>query len=839
MPALFRECGGGTAIAERTAMHPYRLSPEPEPTDDRGKAARAAAYRASLVRMIVAGGALAVVLVSAPFVVRLLARRAPSAPPELLTAGAAFPVASADLAPSVPLAPLLAADAPEGLAVLDPTETALNLRPGEPITVRFNRPMVEGARVGKPVDAPVLALRPGVRGRTVWTSRSALSFEPAPSEWLRTHAVSMTLAPGVRSLAGEEAPEVDPRTVVFDAGPRLVRGPRAPRLVAGEAAAFEFSGNVDLGALRGQLLAYEVDGGRRTLPLRLTGHPRDAQGDTRVDVAFERLLEPGAQLAVALAPTLANGGGDRPRVFDLELAPRAKIEGIGCPADATQADQCEHQGPPGQVVDIEESLRLLSSVKVAPPPPDAVTVTPPLPHTTLTVEAETRLVLRGEWAPGQVYEVRLNGLADEDGHPLARTAPLAVRSSGQPPAVHTPAGRLAFESDARAELGMRGIHVDRGEVRLARVPEGDELAAVLAPGSWLEATGRDARTIPLLDVLPSARPNRWGNGVLPWGDGARASMVVLGLSADTKAEPPTQSSLTFAQQTDLGVDVKLLPRGARVWVTSVASAQPVPAARVTLADPNGAIVGDATTDAQGVAWVGSATSFVESVSAVRVVAGSDRAVLVVDSRSAIGPRHLGLSPGEQPPPAGAWVASVFTDRGIVRPGDTVHARAVVRVPEQDALHVPEEASAELLLFGPTGEMPLDRRSATLSAFGGIDADFRIDAAAGPGTFRVEVRREGETRAAGTASFVVAHYEPPALRVDLAPSATQLDDRDPLRMDVSASFTFGPAAVGMPGSWTLTTRSSGPSTPSRRSTHGRRAGRWRRARCCSTTRGARA
>lgn len=799
-------------------MHPYRTRPPAAPGDD-AKAARAARYRASKKRLAVACLALGAAVAMAPALARLhRAWRAPQAPPELLTAGAVFPPPGPELQESAPLAPLLAADAPEQLAAVEPTAGALNLRPGEPATVRFNRPMVDGAHVGKPADAPALVFQPPVAGHTVWTSRSTVSFQPTLAAWSRTHVATMSLAPSLRSLAGETPAELDPRTVVFDAGPRVVRGPVSSRLLPGEPASLLFSGQVDAPALRSLMLAYEVGGGQRALPFSVAGRGRDAGGRTRVDVLLGGALEPGAELAIALSPTLA-GGGLGPRVYELEMTPRPKLEGIACPSGATQASQCAFQGPPGQIVDVEESLRLLASNELGQPKGGEVRVTPALPSLSVKVESTDKaqqrlLVVRGDWAPGQVYEVRFAGLTDDEGHALAATPPLAVRSAGRTPQVRWTSGSLAFERDAAAAIPLSAIHVDAGEARVAAVGPGDEIEAALHPGRWVQPHGERATTIPLLALAPSSRANRWGRGTLAWrdraqGGAARASIAVVALLPDAAAVDDAEPPATFAQQTDLGVDAKLLADGGRVWVTSIASGRPVAGASVEIADSDGDVQGRAATDERGVAWVPLPPDLARRVAAVRVTSNDDRAVLVVDSRRAIGPQHLGLTPGASPAAPDAWVATVLTDRGIVRPGEAVHARALVRAARDGeivGLERPEDVDAELLLFGPTDSAPLARRAGKLSAFGTIDADFTVDAAATPGAFRVDVREPSgpaARRAAGSAAFVVGHYVPPALRVDLATPAQDVEDKEPLRVDVAAVHLFGAPAAGLAAHWTVT------------------------------------
>src|SRR5262249_32656244 len=151
-----------------------------------------------------------------------------------------------------------------------------------------------------------------------WTSRNTYSFEPGAETWAASRTAAMTLSSVLRSLAGESVAEVDPRTVVFDAGPRFVRTDRSRRLMPGGPLGLLFSGKVDPGALPAQMLLYEVDGGQRMIPFSVSRRAADAKGLTPVEIALKQALEPGAHLAVALAPPLSHGGS-QPRVVQVEL----------------------------------------------------------------------------------------------------------------------------------------------------------------------------------------------------------------------------------------------------------------------------------------------------------------------------------------------------------------------------------------------------------------------------------------------------------------------------------------------------------------------------------------
>jgi uncharacterized protein YfaS (alpha-2-macroglobulin family) len=218
------------------------------------------------------------------------------------------------------------------------------------------------------------------------------------------------------------------------------------------------------------------------------------------------------------------------------------------------------------------------------------------------------------------------------------------------------------------------------------------------------------------------------------------------------------------------------------------------------------------TDDHGVAWIPlSSGLFLEEGAAVRAVHGDDRAVILVDPRTSLGPQHLRATPGAAPPAADAWEATVFTDRGICRPGETIHAKTVLRANVGGSFAAPSAGDVRFLLFGPSGQAPLDERLVALSPFGTAATDFPVDGAAG--TYRVEVRVPGQEEPAGSTSFQVGEYRPPALRVDLSTPSAHLDDRDRLRVDVTARYFFGPPAAGMSAHWTLV-REPGGAYPGR-------------------------
>lgn len=698
--------------------------------------------------------------------------------------------------------------------MLDLAENAISVTRGSPLVLRFNRPMVDASKVGKPVaDAPA-RFKPAVQATQTWTGRAVLQIEASAGTWEQTRVATLTLSPDLRSLAGDTVPEFEPRTVVFDASPRY-HGRRSERIVPGEAARLLFDGKVNTGELASKMLVYEVDGGRRMMPFTLAEQPRDDKGHVPVDLKPGHTLEPGGKFAVAIAPVLSRGG-THPRVVEFEFAPRPRVEGIGCPIDAKEASQCEHTEPPGRVVDIGEALVLVGSSELKEVTAQSVEILPALAGLKVALEDSKRIVIRGDWTPGQVYQLLLKELKDKEGHPLQRFAPLAVRSNGRAPEVRVSLGRLTFERTATPSLPFAAIHVEEGQLRWAPVPAGREIAAVVQARDLIDLGKKtDALSVPLLSLAPDSKPNRWGKGIFPWieNDPSRSALAVFAFLPDKAEREPESIRTTFAQWTDLGLDAKIMAGGVSIWVTSIDKATPVDGAVVTVADAKGVEVGTARTDANGVAWLGTQAGALSSGAVVRAVQGADRAVMLVDWRASIGPRHVGVKPGEEPAGTDMPVASLFTDRGMCRPGESIHVKAVVRTPGAQPKAI-STGSMRFRLHPPSTQAPAAVKEVALNAFGTAAADFAIDSNREAGAWLVEAWRDPYQQPIGTVSFTVGEYRPPVFRVDLTSESEGLSEGDPLHAVLSAAYPFGPPAAGARAHWTLTRASSGADYPPR-------------------------
>lgn len=727
-------------------------------------------------------------------------------PPGLFDDVEAWPAPEEELPPATPLAPLLVADQPEALAVLSPGEGAMRLRRGEGLSVRFNRPMVDGPAVGREAEGSPLVFEPPLAGTTRWVSRSQLSFAPDPGAWTAdVREVQLRFAPELASLSGEALVDDLERVVVLDGAPRVISYRSSGRVNAGAPLPLVFDAPVSAATLGQELLAYEIGGGQRSLPVSLRPARNQPEDAYRLDVVLRRALEPGARVGLALAPRYLPWAGNSPAVMTYDLAPRPHLEGVDCEDGAIHAGQCRYQGSPGQIVDIGPSLRLLSSARLDGADASDFQIRPALPGMSVRLTphgppGHRLITIRGEWAPDQVYEVRVRGLRTEDGEPVRPLPPLAVRSSGHPATIRVATGRLSFESDAPARMPFAAIHAEPSDVLYRGVAPGEELRALVSPWPFVRDGGAST---PLAPLAPTARANRWGPGEYAWrGDGRESTMAVVAFRPDAATQPGAGHT-AFAQATDLGVTVRANREGLIVWVTSIATAAPIAGAAVVVADAQAQELTRMRTDADGVARIPLERDPLVVAHALLVERGDDRAAVMLDPRSALGPSAMGLTPGAAPETA-ATIATVFADRGAYRPGEGLHAKVLLRRVEGARAAAVRQGSFRVRLVAPSGE-PAREQPFEPSRYGTASVDFDLPAAASLGEWGLEVvRADAPDQVLGRAGLRVAQFRQPTFRVDVDRVAGPVHAGDTIGTNARGTYLFGAPVSRGRAAWRLTT-----------------------------------
>ena len=139
-------------------------------------------------------------------------------------------------------------------------------------------------------------------------------------------------------------------------------------------------------------------------------------------------------------------------------------------------------------------------------------------------------------------------------------------------------------------------------------------------------------------------------------------------------------------------------------------------------------------------------------------------------------------------------AFVWTDRGIYRPGETVHLGLLVRDRNADPV---DGLPAAIHIVRPDGVEVETRKIATPTASGGT-MDYAVPDNAFSGTWTFWVSAGGKDRV-GATEVLVQDFVPPRLEAKASLPAGDVTQGGPIAVDVQASYFYGSPGADLTGS----------------------------------------
>ncbi|OQW96615.1 MAG: hypothetical protein BWK77_04140, partial [Verrucomicrobia bacterium A1] len=241
--------------------------------------------------------------------------------------------------------------------------------------------------------------------------------------------------------------------------------------------------------------------------------------------------------------------------------------------------------------------------------------------------------------------------------------------------------------------------------------------------------------------------------------------------------------------TDLGLSVKRGRDGVLAWVTSLRDAAPVPGVEVTILGRNNAELGRGVSDADGLVFVPlhDVPAEAEPFLAVAEKAG-DLSFLRLPGSEVT--QEKGVD--GQPYLAAGHEAFVFTDRGIYRPGETVHVKALVRDRDQQA---PEPFPTVLRVRRPDGRILRDL-PAMLDELGAAEAAVAVEDFQPTGRYAIELTVPGTFKILGETSVAIEDFVPPQIESSIDLPEGRRNAAAPIAIPVAARHLFGRAADGL-------------------------------------------
>jgi uncharacterized protein YfaS (alpha-2-macroglobulin family) len=292
------------------------------------------------------------------------------------------------------------------------------------------------------------------------------------------------------------------------------------------------------------------------------------------------------------------------------------------------------------------------------------------------------------------------------------------------------------------------------------------------------------------------KPNQENTSYVKLGDFAKSKGAYLvqlsGLDAQNQNNHRRQlSDSRLVVVTDLGISAKRADSHVFVWVCSLKDAKPVGGVEVAAYSGNNQFIAKALTNADGIAAI-PCNSADKNTSPFLVTAqlAEDLSYLALDGAELRGDN-------ESDAPARDYLASgceafVFTDRGIFRPGETVHARTIIR---QADFTAPKSFPVVFQILKPDGRL-FKEMTAMPNAFGAAEIVSAMPEFLPTGRYTLRVRVPKAKNDLGTTSFLLEDFVPPQIRVVVKADPERIAAKETLQAEIHAEHLFGAPAAGL-------------------------------------------
>ncbi|MEM5516792.1 alpha-2-macroglobulin [Henriciella sp. AS95] len=403
----------------------------------------------------------------------------------------------------------------------------------------------------------------------------------------------------------------------------------------------------------------------------------------------------------------------------------------------------------------------------------------------------------------------LEGLPSDDGRAIAREEEVTISFEDRPPYVGFKGSGVILPRDDADGLAIETVNVEKVDVTVYRVNDralafkridqgneapqgrysylyGEEDPRDVSSEVWTGSMDIDNITnapvttvFPLPDVIETLKPGSY--------------FVELQDSKDLNSnDGPPASARRWIMLTNLALTAYRGENGLDVTLRSLQDGEVLPNTRVQLIAFNNEVLGEAETGEEGRVRFGAPLLAGTGNSAARMVmafgAKGDLAVLDL-TRAPVDLSEQNTGGRRTPGPVDGYI---YTERGIYRPGETVHLTAMMRDRAANAI---EGRSGNLIIYRPNG-LEADRYRFAGGEAGAVQWDYDLADSASRGMWRAVLEIDGAGEA-GSHRFSVEDFVPQRIAVELdTDEDTVLKAGETKEILVDSRFLYGAPGAGL-------------------------------------------
>ncbi len=286
-----------------------------------------------------------------------------------------------------------------------------------------------------------------------------------------------------------------------------------------------------------------------------------------------------------------------------------------------------------------------------------------------------------------------------------------------------------------------------------------------------------ATSFPVDEVLPKRKPGVY---------------VLTAVAPDSGGHEWDPQATQWFVVSDIGVTTYAGTDGLNVFARSLGSAKPIAGVQLQLLAKNNEILGTAKTDDNGraVFSAGLMRGTAGMTPAVITAQNGDQDYVFLDmTRAGFDLSDRGVAGRTAP---GAIDLLTWTERGIYRAGETVHASALARDVSSTAV---ENLPLTFVFLRPDGVE--DRRIVTDGGkLGGYNVDLPLQQTSMRGTWTMNIYTDPKGASIGSQTFLVDDFVPDRIEFDLKSDAKEIEVGQPTPVNVDGRYLYGAPAAGL-------------------------------------------
>jgi len=648
------------------------------------------------------------------------------------------------------------------------------------ITVVFSSSVVPSDSIEVLMDQAPVRIQPPVPGRFKWVDTRTLRFLPTellnPATKYQVEILPSIVQGSEQYLKGKRNFEFTTSSVrVERLSHNIVSSDTRP--AAGRfSLSFDFSEIVDPTVLEGKLdLEWRSGDASQSVGYSITSEMPAKQVSIETDEISN--LDQRGTLQVVLKPGWYCVNGNMPveREFKQDIAiggkPRLVVENVTAGREAGERFW----------VRIRFSSPIdMSSVQ------DFVEFDPSLEFQSSSEEAGCTVRLTGNIRPNMEIRIKvLEGLKAMDGTRLETTFSQRVVLEDLPPSVTFASPGMYLSSKGLKNVEINVVNVDKIHIEVEKIYP-NNLLYYLGLREW-EGTRNLGYRIHEEDIDVNPIKNQTTSVTVNFEKFLQAHPSGLFRLTIRRDEYYWMNDVKTVLLTDVGLIAKRTAQELSAWAISTSSLEPLSGVEVILYSSNNQEMARGKTDTNGAIKFNLTPTDEFLPYLITGTSGDNLSYLLFD-QCRVSTSDFDVT--GRPTLLSGYEAFVYTDRGVYRPGDTVHAAAIVR---GVGAEVPKSFPLRLEILGPDGRVFLDQTIREQDE-GMVDVSVQIPTYAKTGGYVANLYGAGK-QPIGATRFSVEEFMPDRIKVTVTTDKASYKTGDTLRVGITGTMLFGPPAAG--------------------------------------------